>query len=154
MTRPDDLSKLPPAEKQRRELVRLELSQGKPTLIETDLSHATPQDLAIADHVFKAATIVERLYAKQKGSDVQAAKVPADDLASQSLFFRNQGAACVAPKTEKNPECSAIPEKPSRVVGLYRPSCRRSRTSARCWRMPDLPIPTLGPGGVLRPRWG
>ena len=35
------------------------------------------------------------------------------------MFFRNQGAACVAPKTEKNEACSAIPEKPSRIVGLY-----------------------------------
>ncbi len=119
LVKKEDLSKLPPPEKKRRELVLLELSQGKPTLIETDLSKASKQDLAIADHLFRAATIVERLYARQKGTDVQAAKVPADDLASQSLFHRNQGAACAAPKTEKEEACSAITEKPARIAGLY-----------------------------------
>jgi hypothetical protein len=46
-------------------------------------------------------------------------KIPADDVASRSLFRRNWGPRCVAPKTEKNPACSAIPGAPKPKVDVY-----------------------------------
>jgi hypothetical protein len=47
------------------------------------------------------------------------ARIPADDTASKALFFRNQGPFCKAPKTESNPACNALAEKPRNVSGLY-----------------------------------
>ena len=113
-------SALTPEEKERRAKVKLELSQGRPTLIETDLSQAPPEDRAIAGHLLAAATAIERLYALQRGTTSLEGKVPADDLASRAMFRRNQGPWCEAPKTEKDPGCSAIPgPPPRRVFGLY-----------------------------------
>ena len=119
MQKAPDFTGLSPEEKARREAVLLELSQGRPTLIETDLSAASAEDKAIAEHVFNAAVILERIYAKQLGTFELLAKIPADDVASQSLFHRNQGPWCAAPKTEKDPNCSALAEKPKHISGLY-----------------------------------
>lgn len=106
---------LPPEEQQRLTLVRLELSQGRPTLVETDLSKGTDEDRAIVKHVMDAALAIERLHAKQLGTDTMEAKDPA----SKTLFYRNQSPFCVAPKTEKDEACTAIAPKPKRIVGLY-----------------------------------
>ena len=113
-----DLSKVEGAEKQRRELVRLELSQGRPTLIETDLSKSNDEDKLVADAIFQAAVWLERIYARQLGTDVLADKVGAD-AASRSLFHRNQSPFCVAPKTEKDQACTALTQEAKRVSGLY-----------------------------------
>ena len=104
----------------RREKVKLELSQGRPTLVETNLSGASEEDRAIAGHLIEAAGLIERLYALQRGSTGYEAKVPADDAASRAMFYRNQGPWCEAPKTEKDPSCSAIPGPAlRRISGLY-----------------------------------
>jgi hypothetical protein len=102
-------------EQKRLALVRLELSQGRPTLVETDLSKGTDEDRAVVKHVLDAALAIERLHAKQLGTDTLEAKDPA----SKALFHRNQGPFCVAPKTEKDEACTAIAPKPKRIVGLY-----------------------------------
>ena len=52
----------------------------------------------------------------ETGVDALAAQVPKDDPASQSLFRRNWGPKCLGPKTEKDPECSAIPGSPKPIV--------------------------------------
>jgi hypothetical protein len=108
-----------PEEQKRRDAMRLELSQGRTTLLETDLSAASAEDKAIAEHMSKAAVIVERLYARQTGTLGMDAKIPAGDTASRMVFYRNQQPQCVAPKTENDPACSALPDKPKRIVGLY-----------------------------------
>jgi hypothetical protein len=113
-----DFAKADEAEKKRLEALKLELSQGVPTLVEYDATAASAQDKAILQHVTKAAVLVEKLYARQLGSDALAARVPADSL-SQAVFFRNQGPWCVAPKTEKDPTCTAIPGGTKRLSGLY-----------------------------------
>lgn len=119
MAQTPDFSKLPPEEKARREAVLLELEQGQPTLIETDLSQASAEDKAVAEHLFRAAVALERIYAKQLGTAALKDKVPPQDLSSQALFHRNQSPFCVAPKTEKNAACSALTEKLKPVSGLY-----------------------------------
>jgi hypothetical protein len=112
-------AELPAPERARRAAVLEELAQGQPTLVETDLRNATAEDKAIVDHVLAAATIVEKIFARQKGVLGLDAKIAADDPASRMLFFRNQGPFCVAPKTENNPDCNALAEHPQRVSGLY-----------------------------------
>jgi hypothetical protein len=108
-----------PDEQKRRDLMKLELAQGRATLIETDLASSSPEEKAIAEHLEKAAVLTERLFARQEGTLGLDAKIPEGDAASRMVFYRNQRAQCVAPKTENDPACSVLSEKPKRVVGLY-----------------------------------
>jgi len=119
MVTPLEFSKLPPDEKKRRELVQLELSQGQPTLVETDFSSSSAQDKAIITHLTRASALLETIFAKQLGTDGLRGQLAAEDTVSQSLFWRNQGPWCVAPKTENDLDCSAIAAKPRRISGLY-----------------------------------
>jgi hypothetical protein len=114
-----DESKLTPEEKARRDALRQELSQGKSTLVETDLSAATDADKKAFTHLARAAAIVEKIYARQHATLELGAKIPEDDALSRAVFHRNQSPFCVAPLTEKNPACNALPTAPPRVVGLY-----------------------------------
>ena len=66
-----------------------------------------------------AAATIERLYARQRGTAGLQAKIPPDDAASAAMFFRNQGPFCKAPKTEKDPECRALPEPIKPIFGMY-----------------------------------
>jgi hypothetical protein len=110
---------LDPAERKRRAAVHEELAQGMPTLVRSDFRGASAEDRAIVEHVLAAADLVERIFAKQRGADGMAAEIPPSDAASRMLFYRNQGPWCEAPKTEKDPDCSALARRPPRVVGLY-----------------------------------
>lgn len=104
----------------RRLAVLKELAQGRITLVTTDLSKAPDSDKKFVAAITKAAEMIERLYGKQQGTIELAAKVPSGDLASKALFFRNQGARCVAPKTQDDPNCSAVPDAPKgKLSGLY-----------------------------------
>jgi hypothetical protein len=112
----------PPDEKtdegKRQTLVGLDLDQGRPTLVMSDLSALSADDKAFANHMMKVGTLVDQLYELQNGATALASKLPADP-ASKSLFRRNRGPKCVGPKTEKDPLCSAIPGNPKPIVDLY-----------------------------------
>ncbi len=116
---PADDSRLDPAEKARRALVRRELRGGQPTLVETDLTSATEEDRQVAAHVFAAAIVIEQLHGRQLGTFVYQGQVPADDMASRAMFNRNQGPWCVTPQLEKEPKCGALPSMPRHLSGLY-----------------------------------
>jgi hypothetical protein len=106
----------------RRTAVKKELAQGRVTLVATDLSKADAQDKRFVASMFRAAALIEALYAKQQGTAELAAKIPADDTASRTLFFRGQGPKCEAPATVDDPNCSAIPleDRPQRKIsGMY-----------------------------------
>lgn len=117
LQQPADEAALAEAEKQRRELLRLELRQGRPTLVETDTTKLPAGEQRAVAHLVKAAALIERLYAKQHATD--ALTVPAGDPLSRALFHRNQSPFCVAPKTEKDEACTALVPRPPRLVGLY-----------------------------------
>jgi hypothetical protein len=117
IAQPPRLEGLADAERARRQSVLTELAQGRPTLVLTQL--ANPREVQLVGHLEKAARIVERLYARQSGVYGLDAGVPSDDTASRSLFFRNQGPFCEAPKTEKDPNCNALSPRPARNSGLY-----------------------------------
>lgn len=119
LSKPADDTGAPAEEAKRREVLRLELSQGRPTLVETNLSAGTDEDRAVVKHVSEAAAVIERLHAKQLGTFELAAKVPERDALSRAVFHRNQGPFCAAPKTEKDPACSALWPKPKQLSGLY-----------------------------------
>ena len=114
-----DVATADASEQQRLKLMREELAQGRPTLVETDLSGLVEGEKKFLAHMLSAAEIVERLYAKQKGVFGMQAQIPESDTASRAVFHRNQSPFCVQPKTENDPACSAIAQKPPRTVGLY-----------------------------------
>lgn len=99
--------------------LQLELSQGKPTLVETDFTGFSEADKKAFPHFVKAAALIEKIYGRTHATDAIAAKIPAGDTLSAAVFNRNQGAFCVAPKTEKDENCVVLAEKPSHAVGLY-----------------------------------
>jgi hypothetical protein len=119
MLRPDDTSALAAAERKRRDAVRLELSQGQPTLVESDLSGASDAEKRMVAHLMRAAVAIEHLYARQKGTAGLEGRIPRDDPASAAMFFRNQGPFCEAPKTENDPACRALPAPVKPIFGLY-----------------------------------
>ena len=90
------------AEQKRCEALLLELSQGRPTLVENEF---LPADQSLVERMQKVAWLIEKIYARQTGVDVLAAKLPKGDDISRAVFFRNQGPFCVAPKTENDPAC-------------------------------------------------
>ncbi|MBM4377880.1 MAG: hypothetical protein FJ086_01025 [Deltaproteobacteria bacterium] len=113
----EDESGLLEEERQRRNFLRLELSQGKPTLVETDLSGASEEERAVYAHLAKAAEGVERLYARQRGTAGLFEQVT--DPLSRAVFHRNQGPSCAAPKTEGEEACTAVWPRPTLTSGLY-----------------------------------
>jgi hypothetical protein len=119
LLQPDDLAGLSPEEAKRQAALRLELAQGRPTLIETDLANAPEADVQLVRHMSRVAVLVERLHARQTGTLGLDAKLAEGDTASAAVFFRNQGPLCRAPKTESDPSCYALPERLPPVVGLY-----------------------------------
>lgn len=104
----------------RRELVGKDLDQGRATLVFNDLSTLAAADKQFVGHMMKIAKLVDRLYELQNGATALAAKLPTD-AASRSLFRRNRGPKCVAPATENDPLCSAIPGAPKPVFDIYPP---------------------------------
>lgn len=111
-------------EGKRRAAVRKELAQGRVTLVATDLSKASDAEKKFVGHIVKAAELIEVLYAKQQGTTELASKVPADDPASKTLFWRGQGPKCEAPATQNDPNCSALPldvTPKGKISGLYPP---------------------------------
>jgi len=102
-------------ELRRREAVKKELDQGRPTLVETDVTNLGKEDRAIIASLTKAAHQVDALYQVQIGAAGMLAKVPKDDLASQALIARNQDPWCQAPATQSDPFCNAVPTFPKPV---------------------------------------
>jgi hypothetical protein len=111
---------LDPKELARREAVKKELAQGRITLVETDLSKASPEEKRFVGFVTQAAELIEKLYAKEEGTLALREKLADGDPASKSLFFRNQTPKCESPQTQNDLACSAIPDAPKgKLSGLY-----------------------------------
>lgn len=112
----------PPKEDARLEAVKKELAQGRLTLLSTDLSNVSAEEKRFVGFIVKAAEIVDKLYAMQLGTEALAKKIPADDTASRSLFFRNHGYKCETPLSQNDKNCSALPladTPPGKLSGLY-----------------------------------
>jgi hypothetical protein len=122
---------LAPDEAKRRALVVEELDQGRPTLVLSDLRALSADDKQVLAALLEAGALIDLLYARTSGITVLAGKVPIDDLASLSLFRRNWGPKCVAPKTEKDPACTAIPGVSKVPVDVY-PADMQDDTNKFC----------------------
>ena len=107
------------AEGLRRSLVDQDLDQGRTSLVHTDFTKLSTDDKAFVRHMLAISRMIDALYDQANGSTALASQVPADDIASQSMFRRNRGPRCVAPLTERNAACSAIPGAPPAIVDVY-----------------------------------
>lgn len=114
-------------EQKRRALVLKELGQARPTLVESDFRSATAEDKMIVKSILNLNSLMEEIYLQQNGVAGWENKIPQDDTASKTMFFRNQGPYCLNPATESNVDCNAIPEKPKRVVGVYPASLQNDK---------------------------
>ncbi|MEZ4445405.1 MAG: hypothetical protein R3B72_40400 [Polyangiaceae bacterium] len=118
MTSPAAPSPADATEANRRKLIDRELAGGQPTLVGNDFSAATAEDKAILENLLAAADVIEEIHQKQIGSWSLREQLP-DHRPSRAVFHRNQGPWCVAPETEKDPACNAIPSLPKKISGLY-----------------------------------
>ena len=119
LSKPDVVDGFSPEELERRAAVRLELAQGRTTLVESDFSQRPAAEKKLVAHLLRVAVLIEQIYAKQKGTAGLEAKLDASDPASAALFFRNQGPECAAPKTERDAHCHALPVAEKPISGLY-----------------------------------
>ena len=119
LTKDLDLGGIPAADQARRAAILVELGQGVPTLVETDVTKLNVEERVVVDHIARAAVLIEKLHAKQKGVLGLADQIPADDTASKMAFWRNQGPTCQAPMTENDPTCTAVAGVGKPPSGLY-----------------------------------
>jgi hypothetical protein len=112
--------------------VVLELDQGMPTLVHSDLRKLSEAEKRFVDHVLAATAAIDELYSEQTGARALADRVPADHVPSQSLFRRNWGPLCEGPLTERDPECSAIPGSPKPIVAVYPSALQSGSDRAFC----------------------
>jgi hypothetical protein len=106
-------------EAERRRLIAEELDQGYPTLVFNDLGALTAPEKTFLEHLAAAGKLIDELYMRQTGAAALADRVPADDPASARAFGRNWGVRCLAPRTERNPKCSAVPGGAPQWVDAY-----------------------------------
>jgi hypothetical protein len=102
-------SGLPAEEIERRKLVEEDITQGDPRLVFSDLRELTEAEKTFVRHMFQVGTLIDELHFIQHGVQGLRADLPKDHPPSSAAFRRNWGPKCVAPKTEKNPACTAIP---------------------------------------------
>jgi len=110
---------LAPEEAKRREKVREELDFGRPTLVLTDLGDASDEDRAVLKHLLDAGKRIDVLYARQTGAAGMMERIPENDPASRMLLYRNHGPWCDTAALNEDPDCSALPERPPLISGLY-----------------------------------
>jgi hypothetical protein len=110
---------LPAEEAQRRTLVLEELDQGAPALVDNDLRGLSEEEKRFVEHILTASAHIDALYARMVGATALAPRLPEGDPASASVFRRNWGPACVAPRTVHQAACSAIPGAPRAVFDIY-----------------------------------
>ncbi len=103
----------------RRKAIARELDQGRPTLVYNDLRDLSAPEKEMLTHLRKASALIDRLYALQNGSAALEGDLPGDHPASVRAFRRNWGPDCMAPKTESDPACAAVPGDPEVYVGVY-----------------------------------
>ncbi|MEM1025052.1 MAG: hypothetical protein AAGD10_08100 [Myxococcota bacterium] len=131
----------------RRASVDKELAQGQPTLVFTDFSRAKEDELRLLQAVQTLARSIEALHRAQLGSASYEAQLP-EHGPSRLLFARNQAPWCMAPLTEKDPNCSAVPGA-QRRSGLYPAKLQADESFCT-----DLSPELSGPFTVVRERDG
>ncbi|MCK5799331.1 MAG: hypothetical protein KAI47_19205, partial [Deltaproteobacteria bacterium] len=139
-------------EVRRREAVRRELDQGRPTLVAHDFRKLVPAEKRMIRELVATAKIIDQLYYRQKGSYRFLRTIAKADPASRALFRRNSGPWCSAPKTGNDPFCSAVKGIPARRSESYPTDIPQDK--AFCQRLQKDPAAKqlLNPFTVVRRR--
>jgi hypothetical protein len=95
-------------ESRRQEALRRELMQGRPTLVETDVSAMSDEDRKVLRVLDTARAQIDRLYQIQTGASLLRQKLSPADPTGRAVFERNQRPECEAPLTQNDPFCSAL----------------------------------------------
>ncbi len=137
------------ADGKRRATVLAELRQGRPTLIFSDFKALPAGEQAFVQHMLRAATLVEALFALQSGTAELVKELP-PHRPSHALFHRNQTPWCEAPATEQSPDCNALVARPRKLSGLYPKELQRD--AEFCTKLDKLPnaAELLGPFTAVR----
>ncbi len=105
-----------------------ELAQGAPTLIANDLTKLSLAEKNFVRHVLLAADRIDALYGKMVGAQALMPSMANAAPLNQSVFRRNWGPKCSAPKTALHPKCNAIAEEVKELSDLYPAKIQKSRT--------------------------
>ncbi len=137
------------AEAARLRLVHADLDHGIPTLVHNDLREMSEAHRSFVSHILEATRMIDLLFSRLSGAEALAPQLP-DDTASHSLFRRNWGPACLAPRTQNEPACSAIPGSPKMISDLYPKSLQSDEKF--CETLEGMPNATelLSPFTVVR----
>ncbi|MCC6750854.1 MAG: hypothetical protein IT371_24565 [Deltaproteobacteria bacterium] len=106
-------------ELRRRESVARELDAGRPVLVETDLSRASPAERKLVKELVAAAALVDALYYRQMGSARLVPELRKATPADRALFARNNGPWCHTPATQGDRHCNGLPSFPARRSETY-----------------------------------
>ncbi|PIE05903.1 MAG: hypothetical protein CSA75_02315, partial [Sorangium cellulosum] len=122
----------------RRTLVMKDLDQGRPTLVYTDATKFSPEERLFMNRMYKVSRLIDQLYAIQNGTAGLEKRIPAGDTASRRLLARNLSTKCVAPATEKDSACTALPGV-TPLSGVYPVSLTKGDSKRTfCKKLADL----------------
>ena len=148
-----DMEDLDEAERERIGLLHEEIDQGRPTLVEWDFTENAPSDRKLIKEMQAVARLIEELFAEQKGTAEALEKSPGLDPASRTVLARNQEPFCVAPATEDDRRCTALPGA-NRVFGLYPKSLQKDPDYCEELAQHPNAEKLLAPFNVVREREG
>lgn len=138
----------------RREAVRRELDQGRPTLVAHDFRGLSAAEKRMLRELTAAAKLIDELYYRQTGAYRLRKEIAKADPASRALIARNAGPWCSAPKTRKDPFCNGLSSFPARVSETYPADIKQDKAFCkRLQRHPDAKR-LLDPFTVVRKRGG
>jgi hypothetical protein len=138
----------------RRESVRRELDQGRPTLISHDFRSLSKADKRMLRELMAAAKLIDELYQRQTGAYRLRKQIARTDPESKALIARNSSPWCSAPKTRNDPFCNALSSFPERISETYPADIKQDK--ALCERLQKHPNAKalLDPFTVVRKRGG
>ena len=148
------VAKQTPAADARLGLIAQETSQIRPILVRSDLRDLAPSEKTMVRHLLEATKAVDRLHARQRGMMAVAGKVAAADAESRALFRRNWGPRCVAPTTETQPQCTALPGVDTLPVDVYPAALQRDPKFCATLEKHPAQKSLLDPFTVVRERAG
>lgn len=138
----------------RREAVRRELDQGRPTVVRSDLTDLSPQERTFVEHMLEVGRITDDLYIRQRGAAAYQQGLSDADAASQTLFWRNSGPWCTAPQTEADPFCNASPAFPERKWDVWPPEMTHDLALCETVQSHPNARALIDPFAVVRMRGG
>ena len=123
----------------RKDVVASEMDQGLPTIVRTDLAKYSETDRDFVRLINKASVMIDRLFSRQDGALQFEDWVKNQDPVSIAMFNRDIGPWCVAPRTENNQFCNALPDFPEKTWDTYPADDIAALGQELCKKLGSLP---------------